>query len=244
MCCFSGSIDKVSKTRIFARTQGSKQLLVYAMDLDTPEDLAMILPIPVAEGTQKIDFLDLSKQNDFFEKVEALFPKNVMKGMTRGLSFGADSKDLLEVHKVGAYDASFVPTVDDMDRLDERFTIKKAIWDELPEYANFGFAVFKLSKGNAERHPMGFWFQSRLSGSLFFPTVHIHDGTIPEEETFDHTLYAQSEGGVAGRWRESNAATASLTKGLQNALVEAVVYKKTIEGTCPNEDTYCLELTT
>lgn len=241
MCCFSGNIDKVSKTRIFARDNGSSQLLVYAMDLDAPEDLAMILPIPVKQGTQKIEFIDLSKNTDFFEKIEALFPKNVRKGMSRGmLSYGMDSDSMLEVHKVGSYDASFVPTIDDMDRLDKRFTIPTSVWKQIPEYRTFGFAVFKLTKGEAERHPMGFKFESGIaSNQIFFPTVHIHGGErMPPSEYFDHTLYAQSSRKIAGRWLESNAAGKELVSSMKETMIEGKVYKKTIEGDCPNEDQY------
>ena len=52
MCCFSGKITLVRATKIFARPlAGNRQALVYSMHLETPHDVAMILPVPVAAGT-------------------------------------------------------------------------------------------------------------------------------------------------------------------------------------------------
>ena len=38
---------------------------------------------------------------------------------------------------------------------------------------------------------MAFRFPTRDATTLFFPTMHVHDGTIPESATFDHALYCQ-----------------------------------------------------
>lgn len=239
MCCFSARIDRVSKTRIFARVEGNLQTLVYSMDLNTPQDLAMILPIPIQPGTHKIEFIDLSYAADFFEQIEALFPKPP-EPRTRSLGYDLSESEVLEVEKVGAYDASFVPSAQDMDRLDRRFAITKDIWDAVPEYVDFGFAVFKLSKGDAERHPMGFRFPTRHPTRLFFPTVHVHDGTLPKQEDFDHTLYAQPEKNliVVGRWTESKPADERMVLGLKRTITEGRIAKKVVEGVRENKDIY------
>ena len=57
-------------------------------------------------------------------------------------------------HRVGAYDASFVPTASDFARLDPRFRLPDAVRGRVPAYADYGFAVFKLRKGEAEVHPL------------------------------------------------------------------------------------------
>ena len=47
MCCFSGPVDDVAATRIFARMVGSdRQLIAYEMQLAAAAPVAMILPIP------------------------------------------------------------------------------------------------------------------------------------------------------------------------------------------------------
>lgn len=40
-------------------------------------------------------------------------------------------------------------------------------------------------------HPMAFSFPTRDAGALFFPTVHVHDGEVHREASFDHTLFCQ-----------------------------------------------------
>jgi hypothetical protein len=109
----------------------------------------------------------------------------------------------LKVQRVGSFEASFVPTVGDFDRLDERFRLPSNVWEKLPGYAGFGFAVFKLKPIHGPVHPMAFSFPSSMPQKLFFPTLHIHDGQIHTEEEFDHTLYAQGSGIGAEGWTES-----------------------------------------
>ena len=74
--------------------------------------------------------------------------------------------------------------MDDWDRLDERFRIPPSIFDALPAYRDFGFAVFKLQVTGRESesglfpekpatktfHPMAFEFPRADPDRLFFPT--------------------------------------------------------------------------
>lgn len=103
----------------------------------------------------------------------------------------------LKVQEVGDFIASFVPSTADFDRLDKQFRIPQESWDKIPQYSDFGFAVFQLKSKSGKPHPMAFKFRSRLSdqhaGTTFFPTVHIHDGEVHRREEFDHTLYLQAE---------------------------------------------------
>jgi hypothetical protein len=113
------------------------------------------------------------------------------------------------VYRVGSFQASFVPTVADFDRLDPRFRLEPEIWRRLPQYADFGFAVFKL-RPSAEPesiHPMAFAFQRRDAGTLFFPTLHVHDGALHEQADFDHELYCQTPSAIADpSWVSSDRA--------------------------------------
>jgi hypothetical protein len=43
-------------------------------------------------------------------------------------------------------------------------------------------------------------FPSRAPGRLFYPTVHVHDGTVPAHADFDHTLYDGDSGGHLFKW--------------------------------------------
>ncbi|MEZ5299687.1 MAG: hypothetical protein R3F11_03320 [Verrucomicrobiales bacterium] len=248
MCCFSRPVESVSATKIFARLVGSdRQATAYQMHLSAKEDLAMILPIPVAQPAAEdaVKFIDLSGYKEMFGDLHKGFPVPE----SRALSFGApkiarnEAGSLpLKVESVGSYDASFVPAVKDFARLDERFRLPAETWDQLPQFKEFGFAVFKLKKGNSEVHPMGFTFPTALRGTVFFPTVHIHDGKVHEEEEFDHVLYAQAadRAVIGGKgWEESPGLAGSFTKPKSSQGMiwpDLHVYRLKVEGMRKNED--------
>lgn len=212
MCCFSGSVS-VSGTNIFCRHLGAKQVLAYDMRYASDDDIAMILPLPVPPGSgeKAVRFIDLSGYDDFFDHLHAAFEIPTRGGSyLAGASLGADT---LEVHSVGAFDASFVPSRKDFARLDARFRFPENAWASLPQYADWGFAVFKLKAatmlepshegtpagvlraldglGTGRVHPMAFEFPTRAPDQVFFPTVHVHDGQVHEYATFDHWLFLQ-----------------------------------------------------
>jgi hypothetical protein len=191
MCIFTAPVQGVHETRIFARLNGSRQALVYSMRVSARDELAMVLPIPVALGSGEVDFefVDLSGCADLFEQLEELFVRPAPAG---AVSMAWSEPAAIPVHEVGAYEASFVPSVADFARLDPRFRLSESVFAGLPQYADWGFAVFKLKPGEAKRyHPMAFWFPTREAEALFFPTVHVHDGQVHGETEFDHTLYLQ-----------------------------------------------------
>jgi hypothetical protein len=194
MCIFSSEVKSVSKTQIFARRSGTdKQFLVYRMDYEANRDLAMILPLPTPPMSPEdaVRFIDLSGYPEFFEDMnkgfEILDVDSGSKGMSRGIS-----RSLLKVKEVGNFEASFVPSLQDFDRLDPRFCLSKNTWRSLPRYEDYGFAVFKLKPGKLIAHPMAFEFPTRFESTLFFPTVHVHDGQVELFADFDHALYLQS----------------------------------------------------
>lgn len=194
MCVFSGAVQSVSKTRIFGRLDDAGwQYLVYQMEFSADDEVAMILPFP-ADRTGKPEFINLEKIPGFFKGLDKAFPQPRMRStrggmMTKGMSFSAP----LEVHNVGAFEGSFVPTIDDFGRLDKRFRLPEATLESMKKlYQEFSFAVFKLKAGtNQKVHPMAFKFPSAQLDRVFFPTIHVHDGTLPKYERFDHSFYIQ-----------------------------------------------------
>src|SRR5262245_17584666 len=151
MCCFSRRVDRVADTTIFARAGGDgRQFLVYSMLLKAGEDLAMILPLPTpkASAEDAVKFISLEKYPDFFKDMAKGYPPPPQPKSDRvAKSKGKSPEPKLKVVEVGSFEASFVPTVKDFARLDERFRLPAGTWDELPAYKEFGFAVFKLKKG-------------------------------------------------------------------------------------------------
>jgi hypothetical protein len=243
MCCFSRRVDKVSNTNIFARaSKDGRQFLVYSMMLSTKEDLAMILPIPVPKNTDEeaVKFISLKEYPAFFSDMLVGFPTK-SAGTSLGGRGAPKSEAKLKVVEVGSFEASFVPSVRDFARLDERFRLPATTWDALPTYKEYGFAVFKLKKGEKTIHPMAFEFPRKDKTRLFFPTVHIHDGKVHKTAMFDHTLYLQrSAGENTMHWNESNRPAGHFLKIDKTAgLVDKSlhVYRLVLRGRKTNQDT-------
>jgi hypothetical protein len=245
MCCFSRKVQKVADTRIFARGgKDGKQYLVYSMLFSSKEDLAMILPLPVPKdtGEKAVKFISLKDYPDFFKDMHKAFVEETKDDSGSDKPSRGKGKKKLEVVKVGSFEASFVPTVKDFDRLDEKFKLPKATWDDLPGYKEYGFAVFKLTKGEKKVHPMAFEFPRKDKEKLFFPTVHIHDGKIHKTANFDHALYLQPTSGEdLLKWKESPGLANSYLKIDKTAgMVEknAHLYHMPLKGKLKNEDTW------
>ncbi len=256
MCCFSTTTD-VHGTKIFARiAKPGTQVLAYQMVYSAASPTAMILPLPVALPAREtsVRFSSLKDYPDFFAALERGFPSLARSSFwgTKG-ERAAPTAAALPVHEVGEFVASFVPTVNDFGRLDPRFVISKELWAKIPEYKDYGFAVFQLKELSGSPHPIAFEFDTRLEGSVFFPTVHIHDGTVHEKEDFDHALYVQSAtldalvdsyrgpesvdertGLVRSQSSAKLFADAARAQGLLDP--ELLVHKRTLRGLLPNRD--------
>lgn len=264
MCCFSMPVPYVAGTKIFARSlEDGRQALVYQMAFIAEEELAMILPLPVPPGSpdDAVRFIDLAQYDTFFTDLERAFPAELMVSRGYGAPLSMiQSKPKLIVHDVGEYEASFVPSIADFDRLDDRFKLAPETWAQLPRYADWGFAVFKLrpvetqKKGFFARlfgrkgrpgprsvHPMAFEFPRREPDIVFFPTVHIHDGEVHETATFDHQLYCQPGAALEEsiRWEPSDG---PLEKWMKVSRAEGLidpsarVFRRTLNSIHRNED--------
>ncbi len=177
----------------------------------------MILPLPVGSHDEDaaVRFIALDSYPNFFDDMLTGFPE-LMPELSRSFSGerGRSASEPLKVHEVGDYNASFIPTLNDFDRLDPQFKLSKQVWDRLPKYKDYGFAVFKLKASTRNQqqympvytsrwsrlpsrlntpHPMAFEFITRSPDTLFFPTIHIHDGEVHKEANFDHHLYYQGD---------------------------------------------------
>lgn len=247
MCCFSQPVDRVAATNIFARpTKDGRQVVVYSMTLKAGVDLAMILPIPTPKASKEdvVSFINLEKYSEFFEELKSGFPEPVPPGRGKGAKKDEappKAAPKLVVVEVGSFVASFVPTVKDFARLDAQFRLPDGTWDKLPAYKDYGFAVFKLKKGEHKVHPMAFEFPRADTRKLFFPTVHIHDGKVHDRADFDHALYCQ--GADTGmRWDESPQPANLFLRGIDKAqgVVDGKehVYRKRLVGTFTNQDTW------
>jgi len=247
----------VNNTNIFGRlTSRQTQFLVYQMTYESPGENAMILPLPVRLPVREesLRFIDLENYSDFFDDLDKGFP---FEEELFNIGCGGEIKSAvpadLEVFNVGNYIASFVPSMADFSRLDPRFTLPQATWDKIPEYRDFGFAVFQLAAGSLAPHPMAFEFEA-AGDSIFFPTVHIHDGEIHESEQFDHILYLQhagfdsrvhgylnshiaddSTGLIRSKYSAQDFCDPARSKGIVEG--DLLVHRQLMQGPMPNKDT-------
>ena len=181
------------------------------MNLAAEGDLAMVLPLPTPLGTgdNGVNFVDLQGYPSFFQDLKAAFPERLTRAPHPARAVGRSlQRQPLEVHEVGDFEASFVPTTQDFSRLDERFRISSTLWETMPMYLDWSFAVVKLRQWGTKRrvivtqatqnmaktlHPFALTFPTREPLKVFFPTVHLHDGTVPTRAEFDHCLYWQRD---------------------------------------------------
>src|SRR5262245_23358120 len=127
MCCFSGKVDVVADTNIFARaSKDGHQFIVYSMRFKSADDLAMILPIPTPKDSAEdaVKFINLEKYEDFFGDLRKGFPVPQPKNdVTRAKNAPLATLDTLQVVEVGKFVASFVPAIKDFARLDKQFRL-------------------------------------------------------------------------------------------------------------------------
>ena len=212
------------------------QALAYGMNLDTSREVAMILPLPVApgRGDDAVKFVDLEKHPRMFDELGSLF--HIVQPQAKGgLPSRFQGAPTLVVHKIGSFIASYVPTRADFARLDPRFRMPEVLFDAVPAYADYGFAVFQLAPGKVTVHPMALTFPTRTPDELFFPTVHVHDGRYHTTAKFDHALYYQ---------RTRGAETGDETSPMQphetyeDLLIAAPVLRRTLHAKLPNADVW------
>jgi len=201
MCIMASPVVSVTNTRIFAGSdpQTGRQATVYAMAVQlqsrTGKGNAMILPVPVGtEGAGSIQLIDLTALPDFFMPLDELF-----RPRTRSFTKGVDTNSRgfeLEVHKVGSYDVSIVPTVDDVKRLNSQVFEVSADTEHTLRASyptGFAFLVAQLRE-SGEFHPLAYT-HPLMGGRLFIPTRHEHgkepSSTLPK---WDHTIYFQGAG--------------------------------------------------
>ena len=243
MCCFSGAVSAVANTNIFARlsSQGS-QYLVYNMTFSASADLAMILPLPVPKNSIEtaVRFISLAAYPNFFAELDRPFSPPPSRA-TRAIA-ASPQRAPLKVFSVGSFDASFVPTLNDFQRLDPHFSLPASVWRSLPGYQDYGFAVFKLKCGDVTVHPMAFEFPTIQPELLFFPTLHIHDGAIHAAASYDHSLYCQigsDRNYLFQAWERATSLPASYMEieAAQGIIEpESYCYKVGIHGTYRNQD--------
>lgn len=220
--------------------------LVYSLALTADDAVAMILPVPIAlpngpdagVSEDALRFVNLESYPKFFDDLTRGFPPEPVLQARRG--FEAQAAAVLKVHTVGAFEASFVPSLAAFSRLDPRFVLAPDVWESLPQYRDFGFAVFRLTPGtHKDVHPMAFRFPTRFPEHVFFPTVHVHDGQVHATALFDHTLFYQVERSLRADEHATPAVASSFMdaeKSLGLVDLDLRVARKHLRGNFQNSD--------
>ncbi len=232
MGCFSGDVTRVANTRIFARaTEQGTQILVVQLDYAADTDIALIVPLPTpqATATDGVKFIDLATYPDFFGALQGGFP------IARSGPPELPSTSAVPARGVGTLNASFLPSRADFANLESQYRIPDEVWDQLPEYSDYGFAVIKLSADAHTVPPMALDFPMRDPHLLYFPTVSIQKNTVPENAYFDHDLFCQSH---VGWMRSYDTARSFMDTELVGNVIDPNfrVERFTVLGIHPNSD--------
>jgi len=157
---------------------------------------AMILPCPLKQG-QKVELLDLSKDNFKFDRIDSHFPHAPieMKKRDKAKSKTSSAQPHLEVHEVGEYFVSIAENLGDLQRIDPAVFKVSSNIEELftKHYASgFGFIIcaFNPEAKIEGGHPIGYVHDLLPDGRLFVPCRHEHGHGTKEKEHFDHFIYS------------------------------------------------------
>ena len=236
MCIIADNVNDVSKTMIACfhvgftfdgennnvnqnnRIVTPAQLTIYSANIDSQTNSnALILPIyNPSNNPKKIIPLDFSSEPNFFDDLESIYAKwfgSEMLNKAYNFTNSFDSDDsILEVHKVGDYKFSIMPSKIDFNRLDRlQLNINPASKNAIDMHNNnYSFIVYQFyQKGKINISPFGYLTECDINNqNLMIPTIHghPHDGLMTGigfqpyasasynsgfEDTahYDHTIY-------------------------------------------------------
>lgn len=194
MCIVADNIKNVSKTKIASfhvaytldggRTIIPAQLVVYSANVDSnTQSNAFILPVyNPGNDFRKIIPLDFSKMPNFFIDLkniyDAWFPQSTPNADSLYLQSGhTNNCDLLEVHKVGDYKFSIMPSKIDFNRLDRsQLNISPAAKIAIDMHSDdYSFIIYQFfQRGQIEITPFGYLCEPYKECEMIVPTIHGH----------------------------------------------------------------------
>ena len=190
----SGTIEKVSNTKILAANIGNnRQLTVYSNDIQltgTQIPVAMILPYP--KGKRPIQIVETNPlDSGFFKDIDACFPYSGNWGVkTFGMNpRSAKSAEYLPVLRSGSYQYSLANSTQDLMRINpDVFRIKPDLQSLLQAYENKHFAfVVCIIDSSASYSPFAY-ITDIVNSQVFVPTKHYHEHTNTFSDGFANNL--------------------------------------------------------
>lgn len=189
MCIISLPVKQVTSTNILVAYLPStnRQITVYENKVHNAQTRnAMIIAVP---DPSTVEFHDLSSIPDLFDQLEPNFVSEEQtlryKGRSRSWSTNSleaneKSMPLLKVEKVGDYNVSLAPSLDDLERVDASvFILSRGAKGSLQQYpSSWGYIVFGLSDDLSQMKkysPFAFSHVLPAKEKLYVPTMHYHD---------------------------------------------------------------------
>lgn len=195
MCIVADSVNDVSKTKIVSFHVAYKlnnqltpaQLIVYSATVDSlANSNAFILPVyNPGNDQQNIIPLDFSKLPRFIDDIDSLynkwFPRDTMR-LTNSLNYTLQGDGYLDVHRVGDYKFSIVPSKIDFNRIDKsQLNIDPAAKVSVDAHTNdYSFIVYQFfQRGNLDVTPFGYLCKPYQENAMVIPTIHGHPHSAP-----------------------------------------------------------------
>lgn len=203
--CIINEPAEVTNTEIFVspNEDNSRQIVIYTNKVSTQHhNNAMILPVP---HPSTIKLHDLSYYKDIFEDCGKSFPSKDYGTLSANFALDSSrnsSDQILEVHHVGSYEVSIVPTYDDFHRLNRHhFQLNTLVGSLLKKYYNieFGYLVCKLKTGEGNQyHPLAYSHKIYRNNQMFVPTRHHHSTHEEKMSHYDHNIYSVNTKSLCG----------------------------------------------
>ena len=177
----SGSIEKVSNTKILVANVGnSRQLTVYSNDVkisNTQNPVAMILPYP--KGKRQIQVIETNPlDSEFFKDIDACFPPDQSWGVkTLGMEpRSVKSAEYLPVLRSGSYQYSLAKSTQELIRINPNvFHIKPDLQYLLQNYENNNFSFIVCIIDRSATYSPFAYITDIVNSQVFVPTKHYHE---------------------------------------------------------------------
>ncbi|HIA03134.1 MAG TPA: hypothetical protein EYN66_14715 [Myxococcales bacterium] len=240
MAIFSQPVEAVADINIFARMNGTRQILVIALRMTSSIDTSLVVPLPIAmnAGDSPVKFIDFSENTAYFAALRRGFTNAA--GTRERRSGDEAGAPTMRYMSSGPYAEHFISDISDFESLDLSAQFPPELSGTFSPYLKYGFAVFQLRAGrNVRVKPMALEFETRHPDKLYFPTYEFSDGITRSSYRFDTVLFCQHA--ERAGWDETRGTANSYMQmdELQGILSpERLVQRFALNGDLPNEDSY------
>jgi hypothetical protein len=222
---------------MFARMNNfGEQVLVVALHVEPKQnsDAILVLPLPVKPGG-RCAFADVHYDDLFVDIAKCWEPSLVLSDNP---VLEAELLGNILADSASASNGVYFASRAELGKLDPKLRPPAAA---VAKYSDYGFAVFRMPRGQANVAPLALVFESRVPDKVFFPLLTVGvDGKIPERVRMENSLYLQTwTGKRVDTFLESDTACfehvdVKAARGLVRGELRA--HKTELRGERKNED--------